>query len=131
MRDSIKNVTSPRNTNEAYTSLTKLKITEQKRVVQKQQSQRAMLRRLGVNRAPHYNNQRTSGSDEKEKNAESQERKLKEDTDLCFVSRKLITEKREDMPFQTPNSYQKASPERAKNARISDRSSIQLTLLKN
>ena len=33
VRDSIKNVTSPRNTNEAYTSLTKLKITEQKRVV--------------------------------------------------------------------------------------------------
>ena len=63
MNQSIKNVTSPRITDDAFTSLTKLKLSEAKRIAQKQKSQRSMLRRIGVTQNP-YDSQRGPSSNQ-------------------------------------------------------------------
>ena len=56
----VQYVTSPRN-NEHYTSLTKMKLTEKRLRLSKQQSQAAMMISLGVVRAPPYTSLEATG----------------------------------------------------------------------
>lgn len=109
-------------------------MTEKKRIAQNWKSQRSVLRRIGVSQNP-YDTQRGPGSNQSSYRAVSEEKKLQQDTDLCFVSRKLITAKRNEtevtQDLRTSKKILKRySPEHPKNARICDRSNtMQMKLI--